>query len=302
MIKRIVEIAHASYVSVKDNQLVVEQDRLVVSRVPIEDIGLLLLAHPANVITQQAMSACQHAGVGIALCDEKYLPTSLMLPVAGGALHTATLHMQIDAKPRIVRAIWQSIVAAKIRAQGRHLLVRGKAASHLELLAGRVREVDAAQQEAQAAAYYWRELLGSAFRRDAHGDGFNALIDYGYAVLRAAVARAVVGTGLHPALGLFHHNRGDNFALADDLIEPLRPAVDSIAMEAWLTGTTSITPKSKRVMLELLSSSVELVGQTLPLWVALQRYTASVKAVLAGEAREVEIPVWQFSEAIAPCG
>lgn len=302
MIKRIVEISHASWVSLKDGQLVVEQEGTVISRIPVEDLGMLLLAHPSNVITQQALAACQQAGVAVALCDDKYLPTSLMLPLTGGALHTATLHMQIHAKPEKVRSVWWDIVTAKILAQARHLAAHGKGAQHLEQLAEHVREVGAAQQEAQAAAYYWRELLGKEFRRDTQADGFNALLNYGYAVLRAAVARAIVGTGLHPALGLFHHNRSDNFALADDLMEPLRPAVDSLACKERDNGIDGVTPVTKRAMLELLSSDVDIRGQPLPLWVALQRYAASVKAVLAGKITTVEIPVWRFSAATGLCG
>lgn len=302
MIKRIVEIAHASKVTVKDNQLVVEQEGQIVSRLPVEDLGMLLLAHPGNIITQQALAACQQAGVAVALCNDKYLPISLILPLAGGALHTATLLMQIRAKPPIERMLWRSIVAAKILAQARHLSAYGKESQHLDELAKRVREADASQQEAQAASYYWRKLLGTGFRRDPASDGFNALLNYGYAILRAAVARAVVGTGLHPALGIFHHNRGDSFALADDLMEPLRPAIDSLALQEWEGGRHSVDPVTKRAMLEFLSSNVEMLGQTLPLWVALQRYAASVKAVLAEEAKQVEIPEWRFSAATAPCG
>lgn len=302
MIKRIVEIAHASRVSLKDRQLVVVQDGVAVARIPVEDLGVLLLAHPANVITQQALAACQQEGAAVVLCDEKYLPASLMLPFGSGSLHTATLHMQINAAPQVARSVWRKIVAAKISAQAAHLVATGKSGEHLEMLAGRVRDEDAAQQEAQAAAYYWRQLFGPEFHRDPHAAGFNALLNYGYAILRAAVARAIVGTGLHPALGLFHHNRSDSYALADDLMEPLRPAVDSIASKERSDGRESVTPLSKRAMLELLSRNVDIRDQHLPLWVALQRYASSVRSVMAGESEDVEIPVWRFSGATARCG
>lgn len=263
---------------------------------------MLLLAHPGNVITQQALAACQQVGAVVALCDDKHLPTSLMLPLTGGALHTATLHMQIHAKPETTSSIWRNIIAAKILAQARHLATHGKNAQHLEKLSEHVRDENAAQREAQAAAYYWVELLGKEFRRDTQADGFNALLNYGYTILRAAVARAVVGAGLHPALGIFHHKRGDSFALADDLMEPLRPMVDSLALQEYRSGRQTLNTATKRAMLELLSCTVELLGQPLPLWVALQRYAASVKSVIAGEAKNVEIPIWRYSAATAPCG
>jgi len=302
MIKRIVEITRGSWISLKDRQLVVEQESKVVAKVPIEDLGILLLAHPANVITQQALMACQQADVAVVLCDEKYLPLSLVLPLAGGSLHTATLLMQIKAKPQTTRALWRDIVVAKISAQIRHLAAQGKKAKHLEAMAFRVREEDAGDREAQAAAYYWRELLGPEFRRDTNGDDINALFNYGYAILRACVARAIVGTGLHPALGIFHHNRSDNFALANDLMEPLRPSFDWLAMKEWNKGNHGVTPASKRVMLEALSYEVSFAGQSLPMWVAMQRYAHSVKSVLSGERKAVEVPIWHFSVDIEPCG
>ena len=302
MIKRIVEISHASWISLKDRQLVVEQDRKVVSRLPIEDLGLLLLAHPGNTITQQALSVCQQADVAVVLCDEKYLPIALMVPLTGSTLHTATLHMQIKVKSQVAILLWRDMVAAKILAQANHLKFQGKRGQHLEAMARLVGGEDAAQREAQAASYYWRELLGSDFRRDQNGDDINTLLNYGYAVLRACVARAIVGSGLHPAIGVFHHHREDSFALANDLMEPLRPAVDQIAIRQWSKGQDGLLPANKRAMLELLSRSVFFGDQSLPLWVALQRYASSVKAVMSGDAKQVEIPIWQFLGDTGQCG
>ena len=302
MIKRIVEITRGSFISLKDRQLVVEQDNKVVATVPIEDLGILFLANPANVITQQALIACQQADVVVVLCDEKYLPLSLVLPLAGGTLHTATLLMQIKAIPQTKGALWRDIVKAKISAQSRHLAAQGKKAQHLESMAIRVGIEDAGDREAQAAAYYWRELLGPEFRRDTEGNDVNALLNYGYAVLRACVARAIVGTGLHPALGIFHHNRSDNFALANDLMEPLRPSFDWLAVKEWNKGNHEVAPITKKVMLEALSRDVSFAGQSLPMWVAIQRYVHSVKLVLAGELKAVEVPIWHFSADIEQCG
>lgn len=260
------------------------------------------MANPANVITQQALMACQLKDVAVVLCDEKYLPLSLVLPLAGGTLHTATLLMQIKAKSQTTCLLWRDIVIAKISAQGRHLAAQGKKAEHLEAMALQVRNENAGDREAQAAAYYWRELLGPEFRRDTEGKNINALLNYGYAILRACVARAIVGTGLHPALGIFHHNRSDNFALANDLMEPLRPAVDWLAIKEWNKGNYEVAPANKRVMLEALSCEVLFAGQSLPLWVAMQRYAHSVKSVLSGDLQTVEVPIWHFSVDTELCG
>lgn len=302
MIKQIVEIAHGSYLHLKDSQLVVEQGKQVVARVPIEDLGLLLLAHPANVLTQQVLAACQAAGVAVALCDENHLPVSLMLPLAGADLHAETLRGQVAAPRRIVNRLWRDIVVAKIEAQGHALAACNQSGDHLLALAKRVRTGNAAQMEAQAAAHYWGRLMGDQFRRDPQAGGVNALLNYGYAIVRAAVARAVVGAGLHPAWGLFHHNRRDSFALADDLMEPFRPVVDCIVWRRDLEMGDPLTPTLKRELLSLLSSPADIGDQPLPLWVALQRYAASARAVILGSTKTLEIPRWQYSAAIAPCG
>ena len=302
MIKRIIEVAKAGRIHLKDRQLRIEQDGILAASVPVEDLGILLLANPANVVTQQVLAACQEQGAAVVVCDGRYLPAAIMLPLAGSTLHAETLHIQVSAKTDTVRRAWVQIVRAKIQAQSALLNARGCEAKHLEALAGRVRAGNSSQLEAQAAAYYWKALLGKEFRRDPTAPGLNALLNYGYAIMRAAVARAVVGAGLHPAWGLFHHNRYDSFALADDLLEPLRPAVDEVVAGRQTSQPSELGPMERRLMLELMSCHCNLGGGRLPLWVALQRYASSVKAALAGDAQDVEIPQWQFSAAGDLCG
>lgn len=304
MIKRVIEVSHGSYLHLEHRQLVVKQQGKEVARIPAEDVGLLLLAHPANVITQQALAICETYGVAIAVCDERHLPSSLMLPLGGHSLHAEVLRQQVNAKPSITGRLWQKIITAKIHAQGLMLAKTGQEAGFLLHLAGRVVRADQTNLEAQAAAYYWHRLFQTNFSRNPGADGRNLLLDYGYAILRAAVARAIVGSGLHPAWGIFHHNRSDNFALADDLMEPLRPAVDDLVWQISLSEAESevLNPTRKKHLLSLLSSNVVLSSTPLPLWVALQRYVASFKQVLVGEATVLEIPEWSFSEVIAPCG
>ncbi len=306
MIKRIIELSHGSYVHLHHRQLVIEQDGQCVASAPAEDVGLLLLAHPANVITQQALACCQQYGIAIAVCDEHHLPSALMLPLGGHSLHAEILRQQVAASPAAQAALWQAVVRGKISAQANVLAQLGLAGeARLRRLAARVRPGDPGNLEAQAAAVYWRSLLPKGEHRQPEAtSGVNVLLNYGYAILRAVVARAVVAAGLHPAWGIFHHNRQDNFALADDLMEPLRPAVDWIVWHHAGTrdANSPLTPADKRALLAMLAAHVRLGDVPLPLWVALGRYIAQVKQAWFGEDITVEIPQWQFLEDTEPCG
>lgn len=304
MIKRIIELTHGSYVHLHHRQLVIEQDGQCVASAPAEDVGLLLLAHPANVITQQALACCQQYGVAIAVCDEHHLPSALMLPLDGHSLHTEILRQQVAASPAAQAALWQAVMRGKISAQAEVLAKLGRPGeARLRRLAEHVRPGDPDNLEAQAAAAYWRSLLPEGeHRQPGRHTGVNALLDYGYAILRAAVARAVVAAGLHPAWGIFHHNRQDNFALADDLMEPLRPAVDWLACRHIRDPSQGLSPGDKRALLAMLAAQVQLGDVRLPLWVALGRYIAQAKQAWFGENLTVEIPKWLFLEDTEPCG
>lgn len=195
MIKQIVEISNSSRISAKDGQLIIEQEGRIV-KTPAEDLGILLLAHPTNTITQAALALCQEQGAAVVVCDHTYLPTSIMLPVLGGTLHAKTMRMQIAAERTTTEGIWQKIISAKIEAQASLLEAIGRQSLHLEKLARRVAPNDVHNLEAQAAQHYWPLVMGVEFRRH-EPSGINSLLNYGYAILRAAVARAVIGTGLY---------------------------------------------------------------------------------------------------------
>mgnify|MGYP002128169551 FL=1 len=196
------------------------------------------------------------------------------------------------------------MIRGKISAQAEVLAKLGRPGeARLRRLAEHVRPGDPDNLEAQAAAAYWRSLLPEGeHRQPGRHTGVNALLDYGYAILRAAVARAVVAAGLHPAWGIFHHNRQDNFALADDLMEPLRPAVDWLACRHIRDPSQGLSPGDKRALLAMLAAQVQLGDVRLPLWVALGRYIAQAKQAWFGENLTVEIPKWLFLEDTEPCG
>lgn len=266
----------------------------------IEDLGFLILDHPQISITRQVLSACVDAGCAVVVCDAKHLPSAVLLPFAGHSLHAQVVSAQADSSRPSRKRLWQRVVQAKIRAQAQVLeTCRGDAGPLLGFIAV-VRSGDPENVEAQAARAYWQRLLGQSFRREADAesgdqqrDRLNSLLNYGYAIVRAAVARAIVGSGLHPALGIHHCNQYNGYALADDLMEPLRPAVDRLVFEVSQGGRNppELTSATKGVMLGLLASDCQIDGRPLTFLAALTNYTASVARVLANEQEEPLIPV-----------
>ncbi len=289
MIKRIVEISRPSYLFIKLGQLCIRQNKEVVGRIPLEDLGVLLLAHPAISLSQAVLYLAVENNTVIVLCDHKYQPVSLMLPLVGHSLHARILQEQIISSIPKQKNAWAQIIQAKIQAQAENLRSIQVNHEHLLKLASQVKSGDPDNKEAQAAQYYWKRYLGEQFRRNPDLEDENILLNYGYAILRAAVARAIVCSGLHPALGIHHCNPYNSFALADDLMEPLRPRVDNIVKN--LPENTRLDAATRTVFLEMLSEPIAIKKQSFPLMVALHHYTASFKSYMAGESKKIDIPV-----------
>ncbi|TVM03530.1 MAG: type II CRISPR-associated endonuclease Cas1 [Candidatus Brocadia sp. WS118] len=292
MIKRIVEISNPARLSLKNRQMVVEREGFDSATVPVEDMGVLILDHPQITHTQGLLAACAENNVALLVCSEKHLPCAILLPLEGNSLHSRTIAQQAQVTEPTRKRLWQAIVQAKIREQAKVLLKATGDGNPLPAYAKRVKSGDTENVEAQASRIYWQRLYGPAFRRDFDAPGINRLLNYGYAVIRASVARAIVSTGLHPSLGLHHHNQYNSFCLADDLVEPLRPAVDMKVYELWKRhqGEPALTPENKRALLETLSADCVMNGQRLPFMTSLHHYAASVRKVICGEHKRVEIP------------
>lgn len=293
MIKRIVEISNPARLSLKNRQMVVEREGLDLATVPIEDMGVLVLDHPQITHTQGLLAACAENNVALLVCSGKHLPNAVLLPLEGNSLHSRTIAQQAQVTEPIRKRLWQAIVQAKIREQAKVLLHATGDGNPLPAYAKRVKSGDTENIEAQASRIYWQRLYGPAFRRDFDAPGINRLLNYGYAVIRAAVARAIVSTGLHPSLGLHHHNQYNSFCLADDLVEPLRPAVDIKVYELCKMhpDEPALTPEIKRALLEILGADCVVNGQRLPFMSSLHHYAASVRKAICSEHRCVEIPV-----------
>ncbi len=294
MIKRIIEINHPSYLKIKQNQLCIEQGGKQVGTAPIEDIGILLLSHREIILTSSVTTRLIENKAAIIHCDHRYMPCAYTLPLDNNTTHSAVLKAQMTAKLPIKKRVWQQIVQAKIEAQARVLaLYSEQEAQALFTMAKRVKSDDTDNKEAQAAQYYWRKLFDKQFRRNPDETGVNAFLNYGYAIIRASVARAICAAGLHPALGIHHTNQYNAFCLSDDLMEPLRPMVDwqvQTYLQNFKQSELEINQESKKILLELVSASVLMNQRQLPLMVALHEYTASFKRVLQGEEQQLQIP------------
>jgi len=309
MIKRTVEISQQPmHLTARDGQLLLlrknenaarlpaNPDNLAAS-IPCEDIGVVLVEHAGATYSHASLTALLDNGAALVICGRDHLPCGMLLPTSDHNEVVRRLHQQIDIAKPLRKQLWKQIIQAKIRAQAANLPSGSTTRSGLLALARKVRSGDPSNVEAQAARSYWRVWLQSNgvppsdFRRDPAGAPPNNLLNYGYAVMRAAAARAIVSAGLHPALGLHHHNRSNVFCLADDLLEPLRPLVDERVRELFHDGQTELTPTAKAALLELLTVNVRTGDTTGPLMVGLHRYVASLARCHEGEEKRLRIPV-----------
>jgi len=321
MARRTVEISRdKAHLSVRDGQLLIIRDgeassdhagggrspdrpdlattRSMRSRIPCEDLGLVLVDHPETTYTHAALTTLAQAGAALVVCGRDHLPTAVLLPLSSHTEQVWRVSDQIDCGKVIQKQLWTAIVRAKIIAQASNLAPDSPAHRRLMALARRVRSGDPENLEAQAARVYWSALFPSrgdwTFKRKPRDrTPPNNLLDYGYAVLRAAVARALVGAGLFPAIGIHHSNRSNAFCLADDLVEPLRPMIDRRARHLFNQGHSGLDQPTKAELLLILTAIVGL-GQDAtigPLDAALPRYAASLARSLASGRVELLIPV-----------
>ena len=293
MIKRVIDVSSASTLRLENKQLIIEQKTCQTRTVPLEDLGILILQHPAITITQPVLNECQRNNTAVVLCDERHLPMSVILPlVTGNSLHSKIIKMQIAASRSREKRAWQQIVKCKIRAQIELLARQEKPTKVLELLFRKVRSGDPDNCEAQAAQKYWPLLFGSGFRRSQEAGGMNALLNYGYAIMRAMLARAIVGSGLHPALGVHHRNQYNGLNLADDLMEPFRPWVDEVVLSLAAASNRTVNRESKECLLALLFAPVIWKKKSLPLMSCSHNLVADFKRMMGGDQTSFDYPVF----------
>ena len=277
MIGRVIEIAtdgcrlsrHRGLMTVRRNG---EEE----GRVPLDDIGVLLCNAHGLTYSNDLMTELARRGAAVVLCGNDYLPVAWLWPVEGHHVQALRMRRQLEASLPLRKRLWQSIVKAKIRQQVNVLGLLGVSDGSLEELVPRVRSGDPDNVEAQAARRYWPLVFSVDFRRDRYGSMPNGFLNYGYTVLRAATARAVVAAGLHPSLGVHHSNRSNSMCLVDDLMEPFRPMVDYAAAALVAEGQDEMTPDAKRVLVEVLAMDMSSDRGTTPLETCLERAAQSL--------------------------
>jgi CRISPR-associated protein Cas1 len=295
MIKRTLYFGNPAYLKTRNEQLVIEmQDSGEAKEYPIEDIGLLILDHQQITLTQALLAKLLANNTGVISCDHTHHPSGMWFNLDGHTLQSQKFQAQIDSSIPLKKQLWQQTVIAKIENQAALLKIQRENNKILLTYASEVKSGDNENNEAKAAAYYWKHIFPDflEFRRERHGPPPNNLLNYGYAILRAIVARSLTASGLLPTLGIHHRNQYNAYCLADDIMEPYRPFVDKVVCNIIrMNGKfLEMTPKMKTELLSIPTIDVRLEGQKNPLMNAVQRTTASLAKCFEGKTRKLSYP------------
>lgn len=308
MIKSTLYFGNPAYLSIRNNQLIIKlpevekndtlpdsfKKQSIISR-PIEDIGVVLLDNKQITITAGTLEALLENNCAVISCDSKSMPVGLMLPLYGNSTQNERFRDQLGASLPLKKQLWQQTIKMKIDNQASVLFdCTGAEIRNMRVWANDVRSGDPDNLEARAAAYYWKNLFPQIkdFTREREGIPPNNLLNYGYAILRAVVARGLVTSGLLPTLGIHHHNRYNAYCLADDIMEPYRPYVDELVVDIVNSGV-DITELSKDLKARLLSIpvlEVKINGRRSPLMIAVGQTTASLYKCFSGQLRRISYP------------
>ena len=308
MIKSTLYFGNPAYLSLRNNQLIIKLPEVeknetlpdsfkrdTVRSKPIEDIGVVVLDHKQITITSGVLEALLENNCAVITCDCKSMPVGLMLPLCGNTTQNERFRDQLDASLPLKKQLWQQTIKMKIENQATVLSKsRNCEIKNMRVWAHDVRSGDPDNLEARAAAYYWKNLFPKieGFTRDREGIPPNNLLNYGYAILRAVVARGLVSSGLLPTLGIHHHNRYNAYCLADDIMEPYRPYVDELIVSI-INSNCDIADLSKEIKAKLLTIptlEVSVNGKRSPLMVAVSQTTASLYKCFSGELRHIAYP------------
>lgn len=292
MLKRAIYITNAMYLSVKNNQLIISPKDSTCSSnsVPIEDIGYVIIEHQQTLISIPALNALSNNNVAVVFCGQNMMPCSMLMNLDTCTTQGERYRHQIEASAPIKKQLWQQIVIAKIKNQSLLLLKLGLNGEKLIPLYKNVKSGDSDNREGVAARIYWKELFGADFFRNRDGTPPNNLLNYGYTILRAAVARGLMGSGLLPAFGVFHHNRSNAFPLADDMMEPYRPYVDEIVYHLYENGVDHLDKDVKTQIVRLLFSDTYFKNVTRPMDIGITFSCASLAKFYAGSTRKLSFP------------
>lgn len=294
MIKRTLFFGNPSYLSIENQQLKIAFDAQK-KCVPIEDIGVLILDHPQITITQNVLLKLLENNAAIITCNDKHHPVGLQLNLDGHTLQSEKFKAQIEASEPLKKQLWQQTIKAKITNQASVLKSWDLPYYELKSYTAKVLSGDSSNEEAQAARVYWNQLFSIEepfFIRERFGEFPNNFLNYGYAILRAVVARGLVASGLLPTLGIHHRNKYNAYCLADDVMEPYRPFVDDLVKQIIYEhpGETEITKTIKSMLLQIPVLDIIIDKNKSPLMVGLQRTTASLSACFDGKGKKILYP------------
>lgn len=295
MIKRTLFFGNPAYLSTKNEQMQIsfpEADKAD-RTVPIEDLGMIVLENQQITLTNGLLTKLTERKVAIVSCNAQHLPDGLLLPMHGHSEQTERVRYQLEASKPLKKNLWQQTIAAKIKNQYSLLKEKGKASKRLEYLYKNVTSGDSGNHEAQAAAIYWQSLFDIPdFNRGQMGIPPNNLLNYGYAILRAVIARALVSSGLLPGIGIWHRNKYNAYCLADDIMEPYRPFVDLVVSHIVenYDSYEQLNTELKTELLSIPALDVVIDGQKSPLMVAASRTSSSLFDCFAGHSRKIIYP------------
>ena len=299
MIKRTLFFGNPCELYKQNNQLIVDykKEEELNKQVPIEDIGLMVVDHYQVKLTAALIQELIANNTAMVFCDAKHLPSGMLLPLSVHHAYTEKVHKQLEASLPLKKQLWQQTVVAKIRNQAALLRIYGGDTENMLRWAQQVRSGDPDNLEARAAAYYWDNIFSGieTFRRFRFGNPPNNLLNFGYAILRAIVARSLVASGMMTAVGIHHRNKYNPHCLADDIMEPFRPYIDRIVLELVRTGhkMEELTPELKRELMAVASVDIVIEKKQSPLMVGVQRTTASLMKCFEGELKKVLYPTFE---------
>ncbi len=292
MVGRVVEIAtEGRHLAIFRGFLVVTERGEEMGRIAIDDVAAVIANAHGLTYSNNALVELSGRGVPIVLCGANHMPAAIVWPVDSHHIQTGRMNDQVASGLPMKKRLWAQLVRAKILAQGATLAGIGAPSSGFYLLSRKVRSGDPDNVEAEAARRYWPLLFGTAFRRDKDGDGINGMLNYGYAVLRAGIARAVMAAGLHPSFGLMHANRSNPMVLIDDLMEPFRPTVDREVWRMVKEGKTQVDRDAKNALARIMIIDLPTSLGLSPLMICAERLVQSLARVYAGEAESLDLPL-----------
>ena len=294
MLKQTLFFSKPCRLSLRLKQLVIEREDLSqpVTR-PIEDLSVVIIENQQVIITVPLLNELANNNVAVIFCNNHFMPSIQLIPLEGNATQQESYKFQLNASLPLVKRIWKEIVEAKIKNQALLLESLSKNSLPLKPLYSNVNTGDMDNHEGIAARLYWKELMGEHFYRDRYGEPPNDLLNYGYTILRAATARALVGSGLNLSFGLFHRNRYNPFPLADDIMEAYRPFVDDVVFKLINSDTLfSLCPNSKQELINVIYRDVLIKDNKHPLQVALTLTSASLLRVLKGDDKHLTLPLY----------